>query len=233
MMKFSVQVGCVFFAFYFVLLGRSIASEYYNPNQAYIDKNSSRAMLNQNRPLWDGTYPQADGSTIWVRNGVATSNRATKQSPWLPPRHQTNHSTSCLQLVHQSCGLNNECINRQDCQLALQMEQLRKDEEHFDDKQTQRYGKVMGAECQKALTEFKSCQNYQPKADNACQKLKTYACGVKQQCHKSDACRLSSQLMAMQKEEQMLNLDSTVPTLTEKDCRKALVDTTMFPACNQ
>ena len=225
--KLIIFMGC------FLISNCLYGLDYYQPQ---INQQSHRATINQ-QPLWDGTYPQADGSTVWVRNGIATSNqkrlpvynhRATTQRP----RHDNRQS--CVKLVQQSCGRHNECSKSQACELAMQMKQLKKDEDQFNIQQTAKYGKVMEKECQKSLNNingFPRCHTIQLKNNNACKQLISKTCGLSRQCQDTRACDFAHQLLNLDKEERQSNFNPNAQTSTEQDCLKGMNDLKTFPSC--
>ena len=209
----------------------------YNPNQITIDPRTNRAMINNNRPAWDGVYPQADGSTIWIRNGVATvNNRRSSYEPNEQKNNQDYERTNfCVDLVKQSCGPQNQCNQTKACQLATQMEQLKADEIRLSKQDIARYGKVMNKKCQQSLADtgiFPFCVKNSHKSvnthHNSCQKLVKQSCGSQNQCQSEVACQLSKQLLQRRQQENPNTL-----TTTDGECNKALIDIKWFPNCEK
>ncbi len=225
------------FSMLFLLSSFSNATEYYDPNQMRINPNTNKAFINQRQPVWDGVYPQADGSTIWIRNGVATrhsrqpSYQSDTNKPFMSNTQEPAHF--CADLVRLSCGARQECQQVQACKIAQQMEKLKREEDHFSVDQIARYGKVMDKKCQAELSnimDFPHC-NTKRNSNNICQKLVKQSCGNRNQCQSKTACHLSKQLLHRQQEEQLQNAYSNKPIQADKECRIAMTDNRLFPAC--
>lgn len=103
-----------------------------------VDPDTRRATITRDgvtTPLWDGVHRLQDGSAMIVNDGEVVTGTPADRPHRLPPPEPSDWEgmpiagySPCEKLVHRVCGLNNECLRAEDCDLGKQLLTMERDE---------------------------------------------------------------------------------------------------------
>ena len=109
-----------------------------------VDPDTNRASVTRNgvtTPLWDGTHRLQDGSILIIRRGTSVP-RETGPGPRRVPEAEIEPwegapivgYSPCEKLVHRACGVDNQCLEREGCNLAQQLLNMEQEERAQSDR---------------------------------------------------------------------------------------------------
>lgn len=183
--------------------------------------------------LWDGVHETDSGQVIIVRDGVAVPDENMINTWTHPvPRDRGGQDGRCDRLVRKVCGLDSQCLEREACVLARQLQRMEGEE-----RKQLTYGQAAFSirECEKGLRDpsiFPACDKVSGDRPSSCQRLKQKVCGEQGQCESSEPCHLAKQLLSMDMEERLDNPIAGEPRQSAIQCNEA-VDNAYFRACEQ
>jgi hypothetical protein len=208
----------------------------------YVDPVTNRPTISSGqgsgRPLWDGVHRLSDGSTITVRSGVmvpteqslaADRLQALQQEDDKHPRPPAGpRNTVCDRLVLRDCGLHQECLGRDACCLARQLQALqRKAASH--DPAGYRWASTQCEQAMRDTQNFPSCEYSAEVMAAPCYYLATRVCGNSNRCASSPSCRMASQLLQYQYQQAAAGLPYEPGP--HNQCMQILLDHAAFPPC--
>ena len=204
-----------------------------------IDSATQQATIDDsaNKPLWDGVHRLNDGSVMIIQDGVVISGgRQTPvtQDPLNAPlASKTEYQISpCVQLSINTCGFNGQCKDSAACLTAKQLVNLELEEQvrHLN-----AVGDSTVDQCRKLLNDkryFADCQPSQSENnETACSQLTSHVCGLKGECHDSEACKAAQQLLSMETEEIQQSRHRGRLTHSSLQCLEAVKNQDYFKQC--
>jgi hypothetical protein len=103
-----------------------------------VDPDSNRASVTRGgvtTPLWDGTHRLDDGSILIIRRGTSVPHEGVAEPRRIPELASEQWEgapivgySPCEKLVHRACGLHDECLEQEGCNLARQLQSMEQDE---------------------------------------------------------------------------------------------------------
>ena len=109
-----------------------------------VDPDTNRATVTHQgitSPLWDGTHRLNDGSILIIRRGTSVPREPMAEPRVIPETEAEKWAgapivgySPCERLVQRSCGIKNECVEQEGCNLAQQLLDMEQEERAASDR---------------------------------------------------------------------------------------------------